>query len=91
MELASELLIHASRTGDLDVLNELIKGDADVNLHDPKGYTPLMIAAFNGHIATAELLIENGANLNPQHENGNTALLFAVQQGNQEAIDLLTV
>ena len=46
MELEPELLIHAARTGNLQILDELLKGEANLNVSDEKGYTPLMIAVI---------------------------------------------
>lgn len=39
MELEKEMLIHAARIGNIAVLEELIKGGANLNQQDPKGYT----------------------------------------------------
>ncbi|RYE26568.1 MAG: ankyrin repeat domain-containing protein [Sphingobacteriaceae bacterium] len=73
-------LINASRTGDLAQIENLLKQDAAINFQDDKGYTPPEIA---------ELLIANGANLNLQHGNGGTALMFATMFGRNKLVKIL--
>ncbi|WP_379093876.1 ankyrin repeat domain-containing protein [Pedobacter sp. UC225_65] len=43
----------------------MIGRDADLNVHDPKGHTPLIIACYNGQIEAARLLLSAGADLTP--------------------------
>ncbi|KAF4668876.1 hypothetical protein FOL47_002833 [Perkinsus chesapeaki] len=42
------------------------------------GWTPLHFAAFNGHVAIAKYLLENGANPNAQTTDGESPLHLAV-------------
>ncbi|MNL44691.1 Ankyrin repeats (3 copies) [compost metagenome] len=48
-----------------------------------------MGAAFKGLPDVASLLIRHGANLNSQHGNGGTALMFATMFGRNELVKLL--
>ena len=43
--------------------------------------TPLMRAAIGGHVEFLKLLIEKKADLNACHNDGSTALMLAVKQG----------
>lgn len=43
----NELVIPAARKGEIAVLQELIHQQADLNVKDEKGYTPLIIACHN--------------------------------------------
>ncbi|KAE9385780.1 ankyrin, partial [Gymnopus androsaceus JB14] len=52
-------------------------------------YTPLMIAAEIGHLDVVSVLIEEGANVNAQSEDGSTALRQASQEGHLEIVKLL--
>lgn len=59
----------------VDVLN----GPAfHVNKGDDKGNTLLIVAAQNGRLKLAQLLVRKGANANHQNVQGNTALHFAM-------------
>eukprot|EP00438_Fugacium_kawagutii_P036226 Skav210879 [mRNA] locus=scaffold1198:16162:16692:+ [translate_table: standard] len=49
-----------------DIVDELCKGRADVNLRDGSTYTPLHMAAYYGRTSAARRLIEFGADLNSQ-------------------------
>ena len=60
MELTKELLFHAARIGDLDILNELIKGKEDLNVEDDNGNSALLLATSSRNLSFVELLIENG-------------------------------
>lgn len=44
---------------------------------------------FSGYEKIAEILIENGADVNATNSNGYTALTFAARNGNVEIIKLI--
>ena len=62
---------------------------AKVNAKDPKGITPLHVAAINAHKDVAELLIANGADVNAKTESGRTPLMFAEDIGHSDMVALL--
>ena len=69
------LLHTASRAGNLQLIQLLIQGGADVNAVDEDGETPLHGAvAVKGNYDTARLLIENGADLSNRAADGKTPL-----------------
>jgi ankyrin repeat domain-containing protein 49 len=46
----------AAETGNIDILNEMLQTDPNlVNAVDNDGYTPLHRAAYEGHVAAAEV------------------------------------
>ena len=45
-------------------VENLINGGADVNIKDRDGYTPLIWAAFFGHVEILENLMVNAATIN---------------------------
>ncbi|EMS62904.1 Ankyrin-2 [Triticum urartu] len=51
----------ASRRGDSAAVHHLASTGYDVNMPDGDGYTPLMLAAREGHATVCELLISHGA------------------------------
>ncbi|XP_022773655.1 ankyrin-3-like [Durio zibethinus] len=64
----------AARHGDLDAVTLLTRRGYDVNVPDGDGYTPLMLAAREGHGSMCELLISDGANCDFKNAKGETAL-----------------
>lgn len=75
----------AAKTGDLDVVKELLDNGADVtaNAGPVNGRTALQAAAENGHFELVKSLISKGADLNasPSLEMGVTCLQAAIGQG----------
>lgn len=71
----------AARFGDNDVLDEFIHAGYDLNTADEKGYTALILAAYNGHPDTVERLIAAGADACVKDKRGNTALMGAIFKG----------
>ena len=53
------------------------------------GYTPLLLAAKQGHGAVLELLLGGGAAASAATDNGTTALMFAAQSGDVRSVELL--
>eukprot|EP00899_Mesostigma_viride_P000659 jgi/Mesvir1/10594/Mv16596-RA.1 len=56
---------------------------------DKEGNTPLLIAAFRGHLETARLIVENGADVNAVNKNGWTPLVAAAERGHLDIVRLL--
>ncbi len=80
----------ASATGDLEALKIAIEKKVNVNAMDQQfGMTPLSFAALNGKTAAAELLIDNGADVNGQNRDGGTPLHGSVFLGHVETTKLL--
>jgi ankyrin repeat protein len=81
-------LIWASNNGYLDIVEELIKANADVNLQSNYGNTAsaLICAIKKNNIKIVKALIKAGANLNLQYKNGGTALIWASYDGHIEIV-----
>uniref|UniRef100_J3LZ45 Uncharacterized protein n=1 Tax=Oryza brachyantha TaxID=4533 RepID=J3LZ45_ORYBR len=67
----------ASRRGDTAAVRHLASTGCDVNIPDGDGYTPLMLAAREGHASVCELLISYGARCDIRTPRGETALSLA--------------
>ena len=52
-----------------------------MNAQDKYGSTALKFASYWGHLSTVKLLIEEGANVNVQDNEGDTVLIFALRKG----------
>ena len=71
--------------GAVDCLETLIESGAKIN----RSTTPLIISAIKGHLECMKVLIREGADLNIQGGNGNTALTAAAIKGHVESVKLL--
>ena len=81
-------LYDASSSGDVDAVNDAIEAGADVNFSDRHGWSPLCIAAFNGHVDVIRSLVNNEAILD-QTDREFTALIFAATQGHMVIVEIL--
>ena len=53
------------------------------------GWTPLQVAAYQGHKEIAKLFIANGADVNAKDDDGDTPLDEAILRNRTEIADLL--
>lgn len=82
-------LIEAVETGNVEIVESLIKKGANLDLRNKRGDTALLVAIKQGFTATAKLLIENGANLYLQDKEGNTPLTLAIKNFKSEIANLI--
>ncbi|PGS48749.1 ankyrin repeat domain-containing protein [Bacillus sp. AFS041924] len=82
--------LHAAIAGakSKEVIEFLLTNGADPNITDSEGHTALHIAAFEGNIAIAKLLIMNGAKIK-NNNSGKTPLEIAEERGNSEFISFI--
>jgi serine/threonine-protein phosphatase 6 regulatory ankyrin repeat subunit B len=71
------------------VVELLLKANADVNVQANNGTTALMLASDNGHDQVVELLLKANADVNVQANNGTTALMLASDNGHDQVVELL--
>jgi ankyrin repeat protein len=67
----------------------LLSHDADPNLREQGGFTPLHVAAQNGDVEIIRALLLGGADLTYKSENGRTAMDIAMDVGHEMATALL--
>ena len=82
-------LHEAVKNGDIDEVEKLLEGGADVNGRGVDGWTPLHEAAWYGKIETANLLIDNGADVNAKTSKGVTPANRASFWGHTEVVKIL--
>lgn len=72
--------------GDMQSVKALVAAGADP---DPKGWTPLIYAAFEGRKEIVAYLLTLGIDINAQSANGISALMAASRNGHLEVVKLL--
>jgi ankyrin repeat protein len=82
-ERRQELMLEAARLGRTDLIVPLVKAGADINARDARGFTALILAAYNEHPDTVETLLAMGADAcAPDRDQGNTAQMGVAFKGN---------
>uniref|UniRef100_A0A6C0I942 Uncharacterized protein n=1 Tax=viral metagenome TaxID=1070528 RepID=A0A6C0I942_9ZZZZ len=73
----------------IDIINALLDAAKDedeyINKKEEHGYFPLYVASKNGDKDVVELLIERGANVEETDEQGQTALMIAIQENKENS------
>ena len=82
-------LITASINGHTEVVEQLLKKHADVNLQNKEGVTALMLASKYGHTLVVKQLLKEHANINIQTNDGWTALIATSLNGHTTVIEVL--
>jgi len=80
-----------ARQGDLRGLANLLttQPNIDLNAKNYRGYSPLMLAVYNGQNDFCEALLRCGADVNSTDSIGNTLLMSAAFKGNLTLLKLL--
>jgi ankyrin repeat protein len=71
-------LLYAARAGCRGCIEALLKGGADIDMPNPDGMTPMMMAIDNSHYEVARYLLEQGANPHTWDWWGRTPLYVVV-------------
>lgn len=80
-----------ARTGDLRGLANSLSHSPDIDLDakNVRGYSPLMLAVYNGQQDFCEALLRCGADVNSTDAVGNSLLMGAAFKGNLHILKLL--
>jgi ankyrin repeat protein len=87
----SYALNNAAVENEVDVIKLLLDRGANPNVQNSQGDTPLICATkyAGGKTATVQLLVDAGTDLTIRDKKGRTALDYAKEKEQQEAITLL--
>ena len=66
-----------------------LKNNADVNIQDNNGYTPLHVCAVRDCLDISKLLIQSGCNINLPNVTGKTPLHLAISERNETLVKIL--
>lgn len=83
-------LHYAAFAGSNEVVRLLLDRDAYIDAASPNKTTPMMMAAWEGHIMTVKLLLDAGADATLKNELGMTAIDFAEKFGHRDIAEGLT-
>lgn len=84
MDELMQRLFDACRNGHDQAILALLRAGVDVEVRDGRGFSPLIIASYNGHEAVTAILLAEGANPDGVHaRTGNTALMGVAFKGDE--------
>ena len=85
----AQAMARAVISEDYDALKSHVDADADLELAEGSGWTPLILAAWYGQIDMLKLLISAGASVLAADRNGWNAYHHACYGGHAECVELL--
>lgn len=71
-------LLNAAATDDVSKVLACVASGANLEYRNGKGWTPLIIASFNGSINVLKLLISKGVDVNQTNYKGTAPLMYAM-------------
>ena len=83
------LMCSASSRGDIEALERMIVSNANVDVGDYDGRTPLHLAAANGQVEAVRLLLNHGAEVHAKDRWARTALHDAIDSREGDVADVL--
>ncbi|WOK91431.1 hypothetical protein Cni_G00122 [Canna indica] len=82
-------LMYLASEGDIDGIREILDDGVDVNFRDIDNRTAMHVAACQGFGDVVELLLQRGAEVDPQDRFGSTPLADAIHYKKHEVIRIL--
>lgn len=70
-------ILKAAEKGDISEVERLISEGVDIETQNEKGWSTLILAAFNQHLPLVKWLVSNGADVNHKSVNGTTVFMYA--------------
>ncbi|WP_425399294.1 ankyrin repeat domain-containing protein [Aeoliella sp.] len=75
--------------GNLRMVERAVREGHDINAVAKDGYTAMHAAAENNHLSVLEFLVQQGAEIQPRMESGETSRDLAKLSGSVEAEEFL--
>lgn len=88
-EAGRTALMYAAEGGHDEIVTLLLEAGADVGRSDAAGETALHLAARRGRLGAVRLLLRAGADLDRRDAKGRTALYRAIEEREEEIIEML--
>ena len=84
-------LHYACSEGHIEIVDTLINFNSDPNLpcNTDTKFSPLMLAALNGHAKIVKKLLEKKSDIEYRNTSGETSLYLASYSGRNEIVDIL--
>lgn len=82
-------LIAAARSGETEVVRDLLQAGADVQHRNMDGTNALWAACVADDTPAAELLLAHGCPIDNQNDNGATVLMYAASSGKARWVSFL--
>jgi ankyrin repeat protein len=86
---ADRLLLGGSATGDLEAVRDALRADARLEVRDPQGRSPLLLAVTGDHVDVAALLIASGADPDAVDNQSDTPWLVTGVTGSVAMLEVL--
>ncbi|MNL18614.1 Ankyrin repeats (3 copies) [compost metagenome] len=87
--LEEDEIFEAARRNNVQALAKYLVAKGNPNLSTHKGYSLLMLAAYNDCDDACEMLIEGGADVNARDRSGNTILMGVSFKGYSQIAEIL--
>eukprot|EP01012_Entosiphon_sulcatum_P033590 TRINITY_DN42526_c0_g1_i1.p1 TRINITY_DN42526_c0_g1~~TRINITY_DN42526_c0_g1_i1.p1 ORF type:complete len:200 (+),score=27.03 TRINITY_DN42526_c0_g1_i1:110-709(+) len=82
-------ILLATKLNHVQIVQTLLRHNADPNIPDSQGFTPLHVAAREGREDVAKLLVSHGSNLEAPDRMGKTPYFWAKENNHREIMALL--
>ena len=84
-----DVIFSYARSGDLPAMRSLDLSGGRIHARNEKGYSALMLAAYNGNLEVALFLLASGADPNSADLSGSSVLMGAAFKGDLSIVRLL--
>lgn len=76
-KVGNSLMHWIATVNDIELVEFVLNNRSAIDKRNRRGWTPLMVASFNGFDLTVLCLLQRGASVNAMNKDGNTALHLA--------------